>query len=280
MNIIEGGLRTVDVIKNSSIEFPLVSILIASYNSKESIERTIKSIITQDYPNIELIIVDGLSSDGTQNVLSNYDSYIDYWISEPDLGISDAFNKAVLLSRGDYVNFQGVGDFLLGVNVVSLMMDGIDPKKDIFVCGRIKIVNEFNENEIISLSPKKFKNNFNKLSLLIKMSIPHQGLFTNRSFFNNNGLFDLNLKYAMDYDLLLRAFNKFPNTVMKDVFFSAWRSGGVGAGKIKEVYKEYNAIKIKNNVLPKLLLKIINFYILFKYNIKINLIDKIIKNYG
>ena len=102
-------------VKNTiqSSQSPVISIIIVVYNSVSSLEKSIFSVITQAYKYIELIIIDGGSSDGTVDVLKKYDDKITYWISEPDKGIYDAMNKGVDKSTGDWIYFLGSGDLLL-----------------------------------------------------------------------------------------------------------------------------------------------------------------------
>jgi len=108
---------------------------------------------------------------------------------------------------------------------------------------------------------------FSKFSLLFRMSLPHQALFTNKLFFDKFGLFDVDNKFCMDYELLLRAYKNFPNVIMKDIFVSAWVEGGIGVNTLG-VYKEYDNIKRKNKVSSNFILFLINKWILFKYYIK------------
>lgn len=264
----EGGVRTQGKFKHSMPDKPLVSILTVVFNGAQFLEQTIQSVLKQDYDNIELIIIDGGSTDGTQGVIRQYEHAIDYWISEPDRGISDAFNKAVLLSSGDYLNFQGAGDLLVARDVVSRMIEGIDARRDMLISGRVQRVKEHDPNEILWVAPRIFSPTFNKRSLLFRMSLPHQGLLTNRRMFERYGLFDTNNVFSMDYEHLLRAYHEFPHVVMKDVIFSAWREGGIGLGRYAEILKEYSNIKKKNKVAPTAILELINFWSFFKLQIK------------
>ena len=263
-----GGLRLSNGPRKFLPGLPSVSVVIAVFNRVQFLRETIDSILEQDYPNIELVVVDGGSTDGTLDILYEYKESIDYWISEPDAGISEAFNKAILLSTGDYINFQGAGDLLTYPSVVSRVMIGVDKSKDMFVSARIQRVSESNIKKIILVAPTKFTKKFNKLSLLFKMTLPHQGLLTNRIIFNTYGVFDTNLSYSMDYDHLLRVYKNFPAVLMRDEILSSWRDGGVGSGKIIEVLNEYNKIKKKNKVAPKLILFLLHILILSKFFLK------------
>jgi glycosyltransferase involved in cell wall biosynthesis len=224
-----------------------VSIITTVFNAASELEKTILSVAAQDYPNLEYVIIDGGSTDGTVEVIKKHQRQISYWISEKDRGISDAFNKGVKASTGNFINFQGAGDVLLAKDVVSRMMDNISGT-EMILCGRIK--RQTLEGETIFETGLDFQ----KWQLLYKMALPHQALFVNRNFFDRYGLFDLACKYAMDYELLLRAYRDFPPVCLKDIFVSGWQEGGIGTDRIAEVLSEYHRIRVKNQVLPVWLL--------------------------
>jgi len=104
-------IQLVDLQKES----PLISIIIVVYNAGQYLEQTLLSVIQQTYKHIELIIIDGGSSDNTIEILKRYDDRISYWKSEPDKGIYDAMNKAIDIATGNWVYFLGAGDILLNV---------------------------------------------------------------------------------------------------------------------------------------------------------------------
>ena len=264
----EGGLRTQGLFKASQTGKPLVSILTVVFNSARFLEETIASVLNQNYENLEFIIVDGASTDGTVDVIRKHEHAIDYWISEPDKGISDAFNKAVLLSSGDYLNFQGAGDFLMSPDVLTRVMDFVDAQRDMLISARVQRVRENQPEEVVWIAPRRYSPVFNKRSLLFRMSLPHQGLLTNWRMFERYGLFDTANVFSMDYEHLLRAYHNFPEVVMKDVIFSAWREGGVGTDRTREILKEYNLIKLKNSVAPRLVLKLIEYWSYTKFYCK------------
>ena len=100
-----GGLRFKNLFKKSYKGQPLISIITVTYNCKNLLERTIKSILNLSYNNIEFIIVDGNSTDGTANIVRKYDDFIDFWISKKDKGIYNAMNKGAKYARGDALFF-------------------------------------------------------------------------------------------------------------------------------------------------------------------------------
>ncbi len=160
---------------------PLISIITVVYNGKAFLEQTIQSVVNQSYKNIEYIIIDGGSTDGTVDIIKKYEDNIDYWISEKDDGIYDAMNKGLKVSTGKGVLFLNAGDYFVG----DVLIDDII---------------------IPSFLPVKYKNNFGKLIDAkiknCKQGIPnsHQGII-----FENRGLkYDLSYKIASDYDYFLK----------------------------------------------------------------------------
>ena len=241
-----------------------VSIIIAVFNGETFLKGTIKSILYQNDENLEFIIIDGGSTDKTIDIIKGFNSTKIKWISEPDKGISDAFNKGLKLATGDYINFQGDGDGFVSDTSILDFFSNIDLSDKPIVCGNIQRI-DIKGN---LLYKTKIKNRFNKKSLLFMMSLPHQGLFIPKEFFAKYGEFDLNNKYCMDYELLLRAFYDFPKVITKDLVVSNWRADGLGEGKTLEILKEYHKIKLKNKVASKPLLVVIHIYSIFKYYLK------------
>ncbi len=101
------------------MEKPLISVVTVAYNAVATIEQTILSVINQTYPNIEYIIIDGGSTDGTVNIIKKYMDHIAYWVSEPDKGIYDAMNKGGIRATGTFIQFLNAGDWLENEYVVE-----------------------------------------------------------------------------------------------------------------------------------------------------------------
>ena len=107
----EGGLRIKGYFKKSIQSKPLVTIITVVLNGEDYLEQTIKSVINQTYDNIEYIVIDGGSRDKTKDIIKLYDSVIDYWVSEEDKGISDAFNKGISLATGEIIGILNASDW-------------------------------------------------------------------------------------------------------------------------------------------------------------------------
>jgi glycosyltransferase involved in cell wall biosynthesis len=264
----EGGKRLSDQQQAWQESLPVISFIVAIYNSAETLETTLLSILGQTYPNKELLIIDGGSTDGSLDIIRRFDNRIDYWISEPDNGIGDAFNKGVKLAEGIYLNFQGAGDVLESDGVISEMVTKLGSAEPQFISGKIRRVDEKDINKTLWISPQPRSEKFDPGSLLWKMSLYHQGLFTHRSFFEKYGYFDESLRFSMDYEHLLRAYKHFPDVLLVNMIISRWRADGVGQNRDLEIFREYNLIKRKNRIAPGIVLTLVNYWIITKFRIK------------
>lgn len=177
-----------------------VSIITVCYNIVNEIERTILSIIQQTYSNIEFIIIDGGSTDGTKDVVEKFDTKITYWVSEPDKGIYDAMNKGIKIATGDWLIFMNGGDTFYDSEVISDFILKVD--KDTSVAyGRTMF-------HIPSLNIKYMS--FDKPLDLSKMKekqsmIPHQSAFIKVNYHKKN-LFDTSYKIVADYNFFYHCY--------------------------------------------------------------------------
>jgi len=119
----EGGLRTKGVIKRTRAQQPLITVITVVRNGEKTLEETILSVLNQTYQNIEYIIVDGASTDGTMEIVRRYEDRIDYWISEKDDGPCYAFNKGISLATGDWINFMNSGDYFTTSDVCNIIFE-------------------------------------------------------------------------------------------------------------------------------------------------------------
>ncbi len=132
-----------------------ITVVTICYNSVSDIRATIESVLKQDYTNVEFIVIDGASKDGTVDIIKEYENDIDYWVSEPDNGIFDAMNKGISRSSGDYIFFLNSGDTFVSFDVLSSIATVLNNNKDKnnVYCGGVLL--EYNGN---SLGQKYSKN--------------------------------------------------------------------------------------------------------------------------
>ena len=241
-----------------------VSIITAVFNGEEFLEDTIQSIVCQDYPDFEYIIIDGGSTDKTLEIIKKYEDKITHWISEPDKGISDAFNKGMRLAKGNYINFQGDGDRLFENTTLRSVFQNVNESEDDLVSCLIERVDWNGEHKFISKDHSPIK----REQLLHRLTVPHQGLFTHRRFYEKFGFFDVSNVFCMDYELLLRSYHDFPMVKSLPIVASKWRDDGIGNQRELEIYREYHRIKLENSVSSRLHLELINLWVYAKYYIK------------
>ena len=170
-----------------------ITIITVSYNAVATIEQTISSVVHQDYPHIEYIIVDGGSTDGTVDIIKKYESHGIRWISEPDHGIYDAMNKGVQMASGDYIYFLGADDWLCSSEVMRAVSDVIHVHAGFsFYMGNVLLY-----QNIYRLIQRK-RVDITVENLKRGEMCPHQGLFTSRTLMQEG--FDTEYRIAADYE--------------------------------------------------------------------------------
>lgn len=180
---------------------PKISIITVTYNAAKTIEQTILSVVNQTYSNIEYIIIDGGSADGTIDIIKKYQGKIAYWVSEPDNGIYDAMNKGIVVATGDYVYFLGADDWLVDTLVIGKVVNYILREH----IERIDIL-----AGLVWRVDEKLK--IKKLSSVLKeeeiyLGIPHQGMFVKTNLYRKN-LFNTSLKLVADYDFVIKVWKE------------------------------------------------------------------------
>lgn len=177
---------------NNSVK---ISVVTVCYNAVESIEKTILSVIKQTYHDIEYIIIDGASKDGTLDIIDKYHKRIAYFVSEPDNGIYDAMNKGVKASSGDWILFMNAGDLFCDEKVVEEVVDIIDETAT-FIYGNT--ICDFSGIKVVKI-PLPLD------SLKNSMPFSHQSALI-KSTYHKNNLYDTSYKIAADYNLFYHAY--------------------------------------------------------------------------
>ncbi|MDJ0715931.1 MAG: glycosyltransferase family 2 protein [Prochloraceae cyanobacterium] len=186
-------------LSSNTLPLPLVTIITVVFNAEEYLEQTIESVINQTYDNIEYVIIDGGSKDGTLDIIREYEEAIDYWVSEPDEGIADAMNKGINLSSGILINHLHAGDRLASKDIVSYVVSTYNNEQWRWCFGN-QALRDSSGNILGTLCPPRFSSKL----LNIVNTIPHQTVFSEKSLMREVGCFDNRYKCAMDYHLWLR----------------------------------------------------------------------------
>ena len=194
-----GGLRFHNQIKKLSSDFPLVTIITATFNAAAHLPKTIQSIRGLTYKNIEWIIIDGGSTDQTVELIIKNEDVVDYWVSEPDFGIYDAWNKGLEKANGEWIAFLGAGDLYmpeaLNKYVEAIQMSLTETN---FTSSRVWLVNN------VGLVLRELGSRFDWPKFKKYMNIAHVGSLHHKELFNKFGQFDIGYKSSADYDFLMR----------------------------------------------------------------------------
>lgn len=211
----------------------LITIITVVYNDFKNIEKTIQAILDQTYKDIEYIIIDGGSQDGTADVIKKYESNLAYWISEKDRGIYDAMNKAINKSNGEWIIFMNSGDLFYNNNVLQdIFFNKSYPVSDI-IYGNTLALNSKN----IIIPPKKISKNF-----FYSNTICHQSIFFKKEMFLKNNLYNLNYRIIADRIWLLEAAIGNANFKHVDFIVSVWDEEGFSKNNILLYNKESNIL--------------------------------------
>lgn len=184
---------------------PKVSIITVCYNSAKTIEDTIQSVINQTYDNIEYIIVDGLSTDNTLEIVNKYKNKIAKVVSEKDAGLYDAINKGIDLATGDIVANINSDDFYIDNNVIADVVAKMEEDKSDTLYADLYYVEAADTNKVT----RNWVSGEYKKGMFFKGWMPpHPTFFVCKSVYDNYGKFNLELKSAADYEIMLRFIHK------------------------------------------------------------------------
>jgi len=221
---------------NISLEKPLVTVITVCYNSSKTIERTIKSVLEQSYGTVEYIIIDGASTDGTQDIIKKYSSKITHWVSEKDGGIYEAMNKGLKISNGKLISILNSDDWYEN-DTISKIVEGYikHPEIDIYH-GLLRF---YDRNNIIDSIVGHCS------SFLNTGMIEHPTCFVKKTLYEAVGFFDLKYRSAADYDWTLRAKKHGASFMLLPIICTNFSRGGMSDSslgfleelKIKKKYK-------------------------------------------
>jgi glycosyltransferase involved in cell wall biosynthesis len=227
-----------------------ISIITIAYNSAETIEDTINSVVGQDYDDIEYIIVDGASKDDTMDIVNKYRDQIAIISSEPDKGIYDAMNKGVALATGDIIGILNSDDIYANTNVISKVSNSIGDADSLYA--DLVYVNREDTDKVT----RYWKSGEYKEGAFFKGWMPpHPTFFVRKKCYDLYGTYDLKLRSAADYECMLRMLHKHKiSTVYLPEVITKMRIGGqsnvtlknrLAANKEDRMAWELNSIKPK-----------------------------------
>lgn len=208
-----------------------ISIITIVYNNVRDIEYTISSVLNQSYPDIEYIVIDGASTDGTLDIINRYKDRINTIVSEKDAGIYDAMNKGLALATGDYVLFLNSGDELYDNDTIRCIVEkgkGAD-----IIYGETKLVDE--QRHIIADRRHRAPDKFDWQSFRYGMNICHQAIYIKRSITEP---YDLNYNLSADIDWIIRAAKKAKTTQNVHNYVARYLVGGMSQKRHRQSLKE------------------------------------------
>lgn len=220
-----------------TIKNPFLTIITATFNAVELIQKTADSLKKQEFKNFEWIVVDGCSSDSTVEIIKKNQDIVTNWISEPDGGIYDAWNKGLELAQGEWIAFLGAGDFYIS-NGLSLYIEKIQSASNEIelVSSKIQLVDV--DGKYLREIGEQF--NFDRHKKF--MTIAHVGAFHKKSLFRKFGKFDLRYSSAGDYEYFMRC-----GANLKTSFINGVTASMLVGGTSSSYSSILEAYKIQNN---------------------------------
>jgi glycosyltransferase involved in cell wall biosynthesis len=210
---------------------PILSVITIVYNNVKDIERTMLSVLNQTYTGIEYIVVDGLSNDGTIDIIKKYEGRIAKFISEKDEGIYDAMNKGLALVTGDYVIFMNSGDEFFDTDTVAAVFANAEDA-DIYY-GETEMIDDAGQ----SLGQRRHKapEQFTWRGFSLGMSISHQAIYIKRSLIEP---YDRRYQLSADIDWIIRAAKKAKKIVNVNRYVAKYLVGGMSKTKHRQSLAE------------------------------------------
>jgi glycosyltransferase involved in cell wall biosynthesis len=246
--MIEGGLITRGIKKFTNIHEPLISVITVVYNGHETLQRTIESVLNQTYKNIEYIIIDGESTDGTIDIIKKYDNILSYWLSESDKGIYYAMNKGAALATGEYIAYLNSDDWY-EPEICEIIAGEINKIRHDIYYGMIRVFDRNNKLQFVS----GFTDNYLKNNM-----IAHPTCFVSKDIYKNYK-YDTKYKSVSDYDFILRLKKQNKTFYFIEKILANFSLGGisnsiVGEYETNEIMRKYTNINFAKYIYKKLLI--------------------------
>lgn len=232
---IEGGLRTKGYFKKSQKDKPLISIITVVYNGVKYLEETIQSVISQTYDNVEYIIIDGGSTDGTVDIIKKYEDKIDYWVSEKDKGIYDAMNKGIDAVSGEWINFMNAGDGFFDNDVLEKL----------FVNNNLKNIDViYGDHKVIYPNRKRIVKAGNIEDIWKGSQFCHQSTFVSANVHKANK-FNLSNHIGADFEFFYILYKQKKNFKYINIIIANYSAGGLSDIKrVDSILGRWNVVEI------------------------------------
>lgn len=225
---------------------PAITIITVVYNDRDNISNTIDSVVSQSYDNLEYIVVDGLSNDGTLGIIEANTLKIDLIISEKDKGIYDAMNKGIMAATGEWILFLNAGDTFFSTRTIEDLVEYTADKRINFVYGDVEVFfPEYNIYRIVKAKEIE--------KIVHTMPMNHQSVLI-RTDYHKDNLYNLDFPIASDYDFLLKSHLNNEKFLKINFPVSRILAGGISDTKRNTTF--YEMYKIKNQYMPALQNKI------------------------
>jgi glycosyltransferase len=225
-----------------------VSIITTVFNGQENIRETIKSVLDQEYRNIEHIVIDGNSTDGTLEVIADYKDRIAKMISEPDQGIYDALNKGIQRSSGDVVGILHAGDLYAHDKVLKRVVEGFESQNVDSCYGDLQYVKKDNIHKVVRYWRSS---EYRQGKFRLGWMPPHPTLFVKREIYEKYGVYNQKFRIAGDYELMLRFLERYKISIfyIPEVLIKM-RWGGISNRSVKNIFwkscEDYKAWKVNH----------------------------------
>lgn len=215
---------------------PPISVVTVVRNGEAIIDGCVESVVTQKIPELEYIVIDGASTDGTLEIIRRYGDAISVCISEPDRGLYDAMNKGLRLARGRYIHFLNADDRYVAPDTLSSLLPRLDEST---VCYGAMMYQEADGRQRRLGSP------FSWSRELIESHVPQPTLFVPSRLYREVGEFDLNYRIAADYDMVLRLARRFPMRFL-DQPVTLMAAGGISYTQMGRTFKEAARVSVSH----------------------------------
>jgi glycosyltransferase involved in cell wall biosynthesis len=211
-----------------------ISIITVSYNNAGTIADAINSVLAQTYKDIEYIVVDGASNDGTKDIVASFGQRISRFISEPDMGLYDAINKGIRIASGEIVGILNSDDFFCNNTVIERIVESFRENEIDAVIGDVRFVDTVNTSKVVRYYSSK---HFKPARFRFGFMPAHSSFYVKRELFEKLGYYKTDYKIAADYELLIR-FMYIHKITYKylEMPFVSMRMGGVSNKSIHSIY--------------------------------------------